>query len=111
MEGFNMGDMLGKVMEMRQKMEQAQQALAEKTVTVEAGGGMVTVTANGARRITAIKIEPSVIDKDDPEMLEDLVLAGINKALGEAEQMAQNELRNTAGGFLPPGFDPGQLGL
>ena len=111
MEGFNMGEMFGKVMEMRQKMEEAQQALEGKSVTVEAGGGMVTVTANGARRITALKIEPGVIDPNDPEMLEDIIIAGINKALGEAERMAQETLRNTAGGFLPPGFDPGQLGL
>ena len=111
MEGFNMGDMLGKVMEMRQKMEEAKRALADKTVTVEAAGGMVTVTANGARQITAIKIESSAIDPNDPEMLEDIVIAGVNKALGEAEKMAQNALRDTAGGMLPPGFDPGHLGL
>ncbi len=111
MEGMNMADMFGKVMQMRQKMEEAQAALASKSVTAEAGGGMVTVTANGAQRVTAIKIEPSVIDADDPEMLEDLVIAGVNKALEEAAAMAQVEMQKTAGGFLPPGFDPGQLGL
>ncbi len=109
--GFNMADMFGKVMQMRQKMEEAQQALAGKTVTAEAGGGMVQVTANGAQRITALKIEKSVVEADDPEMLEDLIIAGVNKALDDAAAMARQELQKTAGTFLPPGFDPGQLGL
>lgn len=109
--GFNMSEMFGKVMEMRQKMAEAQEALAGKTVTAEAGGGMVTVTANGAQRVTAIKIEPTVIDAEDPEMLEDLIIAGVNKALEEAAEMARNEMQKSAGGFLPPGFDLDQLGL
>lgn len=111
MGDLNMGDMFGKVMEMRQKMEEAQQALEAKTVTAEAGGGMVTVTANGGQRVTAIKIEPNVVDPDDMEMLEDLIIAGVNKALDEAAAMARTEMQKTAGGFLPPGFDPGSLGL
>jgi hypothetical protein len=109
--GFNMADMFGKVMEMRQKMAEAQEALASKTVTAEAGGGMVKVTASGAQRITEIKIEKTVIDPDDTEMLEDLIIAGVNKALEEAAAMAQEEIQQSAGSFLPPGFDPGQLGL
>ncbi len=111
MEGFNMADMFGKVMEMRQKMEAVQQALEAKTVTAEAGGGMVEVTANGAQRITAIRIEKSVVDPNDPEMLEDLIIAGVNKALDEAAAMARQEMQQTAGSFLPPGLDPGQFGL
>lgn len=111
MEGLNMSDMFGRVMEMQQKMAEAQQALASKSVTAEAGGGMVKVTANGAQRITAIKIEDAVVDPDDLEMLEDLVIAGVNKALDEAAALARQELQKTAGGFLPPGFDPSQFGL
>lgn len=109
--GLNMADMFGKVMEMQQKMAEAQQALEARSVTAEAGGGMVQVTANGAQRITSIKIEPTVIDPEDPEMLEDLIIAGINKALDEAATMARDEMQKSAGSFLPPGFDPSQLGL
>lgn len=105
-----MADLFGQVMQMRQKMAEAQEALASKTVTAEAGGGMVQVTANGAQRITAVKIEPGVLS-DDPEMLEDLLIAGVNKALDEAAAMAKDEMKNAAGGFLPPGIDLGQLGL
>ncbi len=114
MEGLgdlNMADMFGKVMEMQQKMSEAQQVLETKSVTAEAGGGMVKVTANGAQRITAIKIEKDVVNPDDMEMLEDLIIAGVNKALDEAAAMAQEEMKKTAGNFLPPGFDTGQLGL
>ena len=111
MEGMNMADMFGKVMDMQQKMAEAQQALEGKSVTAEAGGGMVKVTANGLQRITAIKIEESVVNPDDMEMLEDLVIAGINKALDEAAAMAREEMQKTAGNFLPPGLDLGQFGL
>ena len=111
MEGMNMADMFGRVMEMQQKMSEAQQVLETKSVTAEAGGGMVKVTANGTQRITAIKIERDVVNPDDMEMLENLIIAGINKALDEAAAMAREEMKKTAGDFLPPGFDPGQLGL
>lgn len=106
-----MADMFGKVMEMQQKMSEVQQALEAKSVTAEAGGGMVKVTASGAQRITAIKIESTVVDPEDPEMLEDLIIAGVNKALDEAAAMARQEMQKTAGGLLPPGLDLGQLGL
>ena len=107
----NMGDMFKKMMDMQKKMSQAQDELAEKTVTAEAGGGMVKVTANGNQTITAIEIEPDAVDPDDIELLEDLVIAGVNKALEEASDMAQKEMKNSMGGMLPPGMDLGQLGL
>ncbi|GIV61021.1 YbaB/EbfC family nucleoid-associated protein [Rhodocaloribacter litoris] len=111
MEGLNMADMFGKIMEMQQKMAEAQEALARKTVTAEAGGGMVRVTANGQQRITGLELEPGVIDPNDPELLADLIIAGVNKALDEAAAMARQELQKAAGGFLPPGMDLSQLGL
>ncbi len=108
---LNMADMFGKIMEMQKKVSEAQDALAAKTVTAEAGGGMVRVTANGQQRITAIKIEKDAIDPNDPELLEDLVLAGVNKALEQAATIARDEMGRAAGSMLPPGFDPGQFGL
>lgn len=106
-----MGDMFKKMMDMQKKMSQAQEELAQKTVTSEAGGGMVKVTANGNQQITAIEIEPDAVDPDDLELLEDLVIAGVNKALEEAGEMAQQEMKSSMGGMLPPGMDPSQLGL
>ncbi len=110
-DGVNMADMFGKMMDMQRKMSEAQEVLAAQTVTAEAGGGMVTVTANGQQRITAIKIEPQVISAEDPEMLEDLVIAGVNKALEEAALLAKDQMSKAAGSFLPPGMDLSSLGL
>jgi hypothetical protein len=109
--GANMADMFGKIMEMQQKMNEVQEKLAAKTVTAEAGGGMVKVTANGAQRVTSIKIEPDAVDPDDLELLEDLVIAGVNKALDEAQELARKEMSGAAGGMLPPGMDLSSLGL
>ena len=108
---LNMADMFGKMMDMQKKMTEAQESLAEKTVTSEAGGGMVKVTANGAQRITSIKIDPDAIDPNDMELLEDLIIAGVNKALDEASNVARGEMTKAAGSMLPPGFDLGQLGI
>lgn len=108
---FNMADMFGKMMDVKQRMAEAQENLAAKSVTAEAGGGMVTVTANGKQRITAIKIEKDVVDPDDLELMEDLIIAGVNKALEEAAKLAQEEMSRAASGFLPPGMDLGQMGL
>lgn len=110
-QDFNMADMFGKIMEMQQKISEAQEELGKKSATVEAGGGMVRVTANGLQRITSIKIEPDAVDPDDLELLEDLVLAGVNKALEEVAALAKAEMGKAAGGMLPPGMDLSQLGL
>lgn len=106
-----MSDMFGKMMEMQEKMNAAQDELADKTVTAEAGGGMVKVTANGAQKVTGIEIEPEAVDPDDLELLEDLVIAGVNKALEDASDMAQEEMKKSMGGMLPQGMDLSQLGL
>jgi nucleoid-associated protein EbfC len=110
-DGFNMADMFGRVMDMQRQMAETQEKLAARTTTAEAGGGMVKVTANGAQRITAIKIDPDAVDTSDLELLEDLVIAGVNKALEEAAAMARDEMSRAAGGMLPPGFDMSKLGL
>ena len=106
-----MADLFGKMMEMQQKMAEAQEALGEKTATAEAGGGMVTVTADGRGRVKSLKLEKEVVNPDDLELLEDLLVAGINKALSEAEALRESEMKKTAGSFLPPGMDLGGLGL
>lgn len=106
-----MADMFGKMMEMQKKMADAQEALAQKSATAEAGGGMVKVTVNGQQRITAIKIDRDAVDVDDLELLEDLIIAGTNKALDEVALIAKDEMGKAAGGMLPPGLDLGSLGL
>ena len=72
---------------------------------------MVRVTANGALRITSIKIDPDVVDPNDLEMLEDLVIAGVNKALDAAAALQSQEMANATGSMLPPGLDLSQFGM
>lgn len=106
-----MADMFGKIAEMQQQMQKTQEELAQQTVTAEVGGGLVKVTANGTQRVTAIAIDPTAVSPDDAEMLEDLIVAGVNKALEEAAQLAQSAMQKQAGSMLPPGMDLGKLGL
>ncbi len=111
MQNMNMADLFGKMQEMQKKMKEAQDKLAKESTTAEAGGGMVKVTANGNQEITAIEIEPEALEEEDIELLEDLIIAGVNKALEQANELAQEKMNEATGSMLPPGFDPSQLGL
>jgi nucleoid-associated protein EbfC len=104
MEGMDMSKLLQQVGEMQQQMQQAQEELANETVESSAGGGMVTVTANGAGEITSIKIDPKAIDPNDPELLADMVLAAVNEALRSAHSLAESKLGGLAGGLGLPGM-------
>jgi len=106
--GMDMDKLLQQVGEMQEQMQQAQDELAHEVVESSAGGGMVTVTANGAGEITQIKIDPKAIDPDDPELLADMILAAVNEALRSAQSLAESKLGGLAGGTLGglglPGF-------
>jgi DNA-binding YbaB/EbfC family protein len=102
---MDMNKLMQQVGQMQQQMEQAQEELAKETVEASAGGGMVTVTANGAGELKSIKIDPKAIDPDDAEMLADMVLAAVNEALRSAQSLAESKLGGLAGGAL------GGLGL
>ncbi|MGA9115487.1 MAG: YbaB/EbfC family nucleoid-associated protein [Bacteroidota bacterium] len=97
-----MAGMMKQVQKMQEAMARVQQELEGRTVTAESGGGMVRVTANGKQRITAVHIEPEVVNPADVEMLEDLVLAAANKALEDSSHMAQEEMARVTSGLLPP---------
>ncbi|MFQ5799528.1 MAG: YbaB/EbfC family nucleoid-associated protein [Bacteroidota bacterium] len=107
----NMKDVLKQVQKVQEQIAQVQAELENKTVTVEVGGGMVRVTANGKQHIIRIQVEKEVINPAEGDMLEDLIVAGVNKALEESTKLAQEELGKVTSGMLPkipgltlPGF-------
>jgi DNA-binding YbaB/EbfC family protein len=96
---MDMNKMMQQVQQMQADMLKAQEELANERVEASAGGGMVTVTASGSGEIVDIKIAPEAIDPDDAETLEDLVLAGVNQALRNAQELAQSKLGDVSGGL------------
>jgi nucleoid-associated protein EbfC len=102
---MNIKKMMQQAQKMQEQMMRAQSELADKVVTATAGGGKVTVTANGAGEVLSIKISKDVVDPEDVEMLEDLVLTGVKKAIEEGKALAESEMGKLTGGMgLPPGL-------
>ena len=81
------------------KISQLQTELGNRTVTCSSGGGMVNVTADGRGRIREIKIDRTVVDPEDVEMLEDLVIAAVNEAQQRAQQLYEDEMKKVASGL------------
>ena len=102
MKGF--GNMMKEAQRLQQQMAALQEEVGKRTVEATAGGGMVTVVANGKQEIVSIKIDPEVVSKDDVQMLEDLVLAASNEALRKSRELVQQELGTLTGGLKIPGL-------
>ena len=102
----NMQQMLQQVQKMQQDMVAAQEQLKNETVESSAGGGMVKVVVSGDLEVKSITIDPAAIDPDDPELLQDMVLAAVNEALRSAQELAASKM-----GGLTGGLDLGGLGL
>jgi DNA-binding YbaB/EbfC family protein len=102
--GMDFNKMMEQVQQMQTQMQQAQEELKNETVQATAGGGMVTVTATGSGEIKEIKIDPKAIDPDDPEMLEDMVLAAVNEALRSAHGLIETKLGPAMGGLSDLGL-------
>ncbi|MGE5364089.1 MAG: YbaB/EbfC family nucleoid-associated protein [Bacteroidota bacterium] len=100
-----MQDMLKQVQKMQSEMMRVQDELANKTVTEEAGGGMVKATVSGKKKLLSVVIDAEVIGGGDKEMLEDLVVAAVNKALESADKLSEDELSKVTKGMIPPGFN------
>lgn len=88
--------------QMQARLSQLQIELGNKTVTTSAGGGMVTVSADGRGRVRDVSIDPSVVDPADVEMLEDLVLAAVSEAQQRAQQVYEDEMKKLSGGMGLP---------
>ena len=101
---MGMQDMMRQAQQLQQKMSEVQQQMANTTVEASAGGGMVTVTATGSLTVTSIKIDPTVVDPEDLQMLEDLIVAATNEALKKAREMMESEMSKVTGGLKLPGM-------
>ncbi|MDP6052358.1 MAG: YbaB/EbfC family nucleoid-associated protein [Candidatus Latescibacteria bacterium] len=99
-----MSGMMKQVQKMQKKMVELQGELEQERVEGTAGGGMVTVVANGRQDILEIKIQPDVVNPDDVEMLEDLILAAIHQAQQRAQEMMDKEMGQITGGIQIPGL-------
>ena len=93
---------LQQAQQMQGKLQQIQDELANKTVTGVSGGGMVSITADGKGQVRAVKLDPSVVNPSDLEMLEDLIAVAVADAQKKAADLAQEEMRKLTGGLPLP---------
>jgi DNA-binding YbaB/EbfC family protein len=107
MRGFgDMQEIMKKAKQMQEEILKLQEELKQKTVEASAGGGAITVVANGAKQIISVKINKDFIDINDIEMLQDLIVAAVNEALNRAQEMAEEETKKITGsiGMNLPGI-------
>jgi len=100
----NMANLVKQAQAMQAQMAKVQEEAASKTVTGTAGGGMVSVTANGGMEIVSVVINPEAGKSGDVDMLQDLVLAATNDALKKARQMMADHMKSVTGGMNIPGL-------
>ncbi|HUC94120.1 MAG TPA: YbaB/EbfC family nucleoid-associated protein [Paenibacillus sp.] len=100
----NMNQMMKQVKKMQEQMLKAQEELGEKTVEGSAGGGVVSVTVNGHKKVLSVAIKPEAVDPDDIDMLQDLVLTAVNDAIAKADELANKDMGKFTGGMKIPGL-------
>ena len=101
----NIGNMMKQIQQMQAKMEELQAELEKATVEASAGGGMVKVVANGRQEILSVTIDPEVVDKEEIEMLQDLIVAAVNQARDKVQEMQSDQMSSLTGGLNIPGLN------
>jgi len=104
---FDMMKMMGKMKEVQTRLKEAQDNLVKLRANGESGAGMVKATVNGKKQLVQLDIDPSLLKGDDQVILQDLIVAAVNKAQDEADILAKEEMRKSTEGLIPniPGFD------
>ena len=101
---MNMNNLMKQAQQMQKRMLDIQEELATRTVEATVGGGMVTAVVNGQQELMSLTISPEVVDPDDIEMLEDLIVAAVNEARHQAQEMMTQEMSKLTGGVKIPGL-------
>jgi len=101
---MKMNDLMKQAQQMQKRMLEIREELANRTVEATVGGGMVTAVVNGQQEVVSLHITPEVVDPEDTEMLEDLVVAAINEALQQSQEMMSAEMSKLTGGIKIPGL-------
>jgi len=101
----NLGQMMKQVQDLQEKMQTIQEQVKAMEISGSSGAGMVNVTLNGKGQIRTIKLDPSIVDPSDTEVLEDLIIAAVNDAHAKVDQTMAEEMQKLTGGLpLPPGM-------
>lgn len=108
---FDLNNLMGKAREMQEKIKEAQANLNNIKTTAEAGAGMVKATVNGNKQVLSIDVDSDIMKTDDKEMMQDLIVAAINKALTDIESISKEEMQKATEGIMPNmPFDLGNMG-
>jgi nucleoid-associated protein EbfC len=108
---FDMMKMMGKMKEVQGRIKEAQDNLVRVSASGESGGGMVKAIMNGKKQVISIDIDPAILRSEDKILVQDLIVAAVNKASEEVEVLAKEELKKATEGLLPniPGMDLSSL--
>jgi DNA-binding YbaB/EbfC family protein len=108
---LDMMKMMGKMKEVQARLKEAQDNLVNVRASAESGAGLVKATVNGRKQLVGLDVDPSILKPDDKVLLQDLVVAAVNKAHDEAEVLAKEEIKKSTEGLLPnlPGMDLSNL--
>ena len=101
-KGF--GNLLKQAQQMHTKIAQLQEEMAGKTVEASSGGGMVNIVMNGKQEVLSIRIDPEVVNREEIDMLQDLIAAAMNEALRKSHEMMTEEMKKITGGLAIPGL-------
>ncbi len=99
-----LGNILKQAQEIHSKISQLQEEMAGKKVEASSGGGMVSVVMNGKQEVLSIRIDPEVVNREDVEMLQDLIVAAVNEAIRKSQEMMAEEMKKVTGGLSIPGL-------
>ncbi len=100
-----MGKMMKQLQKVQEQMNNLQKELAERELEATSGGGAVKAVANGKKELVSLKLSPDIIDDEDPEMLEDMIIAAVNEVMKKVDDMTAEEMQKITGGMnLPPGL-------